>query len=113
MYAWPIIEKLASMSSQLMQLIAQITSGTIVRSKPIAAIIKLHFADSGITGYLAFASRFGQEQATFSRIGEGYHGASLSFSTKRNSDFSQAIKGQKPESRAPRQAVRWTKKHSA
>jgi len=47
------------------------------------------FADSGVTGYAAFSRRFGQEQSTFSRIADGFHGASVSFSTKHSTGFSQ------------------------
>ena len=47
------------------------------------------FADNVVTEYLAFARRFGREQSTFSRIVDGFHGASLSFSSNYMSGFSQ------------------------
>jgi adenylate cyclase len=46
------------------------------------------FADSGVTGYLAFSRGFGQQQSAFLRIVDGSFGAALSFSTKRFSGFS-------------------------
>lgn len=47
-------------------------------------------ADDGLTGYAAFARRFGGKQTVFSEIAEGFRGASLSFATRRFSGFGEA-----------------------
>ncbi|WP_420013617.1 hypothetical protein [Tateyamaria sp.] len=45
-------------------------------------------AASGMTGYAAFARKFGTRQKLYSRVSEHFRGASLSFATKRFSGFS-------------------------